>query len=124
MNSLKNMLVRYAHRHHYEVVACADYIHVNKFTAEGERFPALLLRCPCGQEKAEAVISSPSVSVTIPIDVKKWAEMTVPAPRPVPGVVVAKPVPMPVRPSRPRPAATAAIANQNLDIFALSKVHG
>ena len=69
---VRNCWLRYTHRHNYELVASAEYIHVNKFTGVEERFPAVWLRCACGKEKAEAVVTSFSVTVHIPIDPKNW----------------------------------------------------
>ena len=77
MKWLKNRWLRYTHQHNYEVVACAEYIHVNKFTRAEERFPAVWLRCACGHEKAEAIVTSFTLSVRIPIEIKKWKRMTV-----------------------------------------------
>ena len=84
------------HAHNHQVVERAVYVHVNKFTGETEKFPALLLRCACGHKKAEALVTSYTVTMTIPIDVKKWkrvtegAEAVAPQPVSAPG---AKPAP-------------------------------
>jgi hypothetical protein len=75
-------------------------VHVNKFTGEEERFPALLLRCSCGHKKAEALVTSYTVTMTIPIDVKKWKRVTEGAEAAAPQPVIA-PGPEPVRASPP-----------------------
>jgi hypothetical protein len=77
MKWLKNRWLHYTHRHTYEVVACAEYLHVNKFTGAQERFPAVWLRCVCGHEKAEAIVTSFTLCTRIPIALKKWKKMTV-----------------------------------------------
>jgi hypothetical protein len=79
MNWLKNRWLRYTHRHRYQVVETAQYVHFNRFTGTHERFPAAWLRCTCGHEKAEAVVVSFSVTTHIPIDRKKWRQVTVDA---------------------------------------------
>jgi hypothetical protein len=69
--------LRFAHKHHYEVVECAEYVHVNKFTGAKERFPAVWMRCVCGHQKAQAIVSSATVTVRIPIKLKMWEQVTI-----------------------------------------------
>ena len=78
MNWLKRRWLRYTHEHDHEIVACASYIHVNKFTGAEERFLAVWLRCACGHQRAEAIINSYTITTHVPIDINKWHRLTVP----------------------------------------------
>jgi hypothetical protein len=108
MNWLKRQWTRYTHEHDHEIVACAEYVHVNKFTGVPEKFLAVWRRCACGHEHAEAIVNSYSTTVHIPIDVRKWHPVTLP-------LAAAEPAGRPAvavkrgRPWRRRRAVVAAV---------------